>query len=212
MKALQVFNFFFQLNIPPKTSLPSPACSDPGRAILQDSPFPSGMALPYLARLGNLESLYATSPMTPNALGVEPSAFYPLVSFNFHAYKIKFQWYQIIETQRVQSDLVEKIWRYSIMSLSDLLLFVSLNLPDFFFTFFFRFGCCGRCDIFHVKHRYQVSCFTFSLEFKLFIIFVQGYIEIPLVVQTFNKLLLFKQFFSLEKNWPACFPNPFRNR
>ncbi|XP_048753001.2 iroquois-class homeodomain protein IRX-6-like isoform X2 [Ostrea edulis] len=67
-----------QLNIPPKTSLPSPACPDPGRAILQDSPFPTGMAIPYLARLGNLESLYATSPMTPNALGVEPSAFYPL--------------------------------------------------------------------------------------------------------------------------------------
>lgn len=103
------FCFFFQLNIPPKTSLPSPACPDPGRAILQDSPFPTGMAIPYLARLGNLESLYATSPMTPNALGVEPSAFYPLVSFNFHAYKIKFQWYQIMEPQRVQSDLVEKI-------------------------------------------------------------------------------------------------------
>lgn len=68
-----------QLSIPTKTSLPAPVCSDPGRAILHDSPFPTGMAIPYLTRIGNLgDSLYTTSPMTPNALGVEPSAFYPL--------------------------------------------------------------------------------------------------------------------------------------
>lgn len=119
----------FQLNIPPKTSLS--ACTDASRAILHDSPFPTGMAIPYLARIGNLgESLYATSPVTPNALGVEPSAFYPLVSFNFHTYKIKFQWYQIMGP-RVDSDSVEKIGRYSIMRGSDLSLFVSANLRDF---------------------------------------------------------------------------------
>lgn len=119
----------FQLNIPPKTSLS--ACTDSSRAILHDSPFPTGMAIPYLARIGNLgESLYATSPMTPNALGVEPSAFYPLVSFNFHTYKIKFQWYQIMGP-RVDSDSVEKIGRYSIMRGPDLSLFVSANLRDF---------------------------------------------------------------------------------
>lgn len=117
------------MNIPPKTTLS--ACTDASRAILHDSPFPTGMAIPYLARIGNLgESLYATSPVTPNALGVEPSAFYPLVSFNFHTYKIKFQWYQIMGP-RVDSDSVEKIGRYSIMRGSDLSLFVSANLRDF---------------------------------------------------------------------------------
>lgn len=158
------------MNIPPKTSLS--ACTDASRAILHDSPFPTGMAIPYLARIGNLgESLYATSPVTPNALGVEPSAFYPLVSFNFHTYKIKFQWYQIMGP-RVDSDSVEKIGRYSIMRGSDLSLFVSANLRDFSL---FR-SCRVICFVRFFSCKTPVSNIVFHVptELKLVITLFKG--------------------------------------
>ncbi|KAK3085715.1 hypothetical protein FSP39_007742 [Pinctada imbricata] len=70
-----------QLVLPAKAhQASSPPCVDTARAILHDSPFagsgPAGPLFSQFSRMG--QSIYATSPMTPNGLGVEPSAFYPL--------------------------------------------------------------------------------------------------------------------------------------
>lgn len=158
------------MNIPPKTSLS--ACTDASRAILHDSPFPTGMAIPYLARIGNVgESLYATSPVTPNALGVEPSAFYPLVSFNFHTYKIKFQWYQIMGP-RVDSDSVERLGD---IQLWEGLIYHSLCLLIFGIFHFFR-SCRVICFVRFFSCKTPVSNIVFHVptELKLVITLFKG--------------------------------------
>lgn len=186
------------------------ACTDSSRAILHDSPFPTGMAIPYLARIGNLgESLYATSPMTPNALGVEPSAFYPLVSFNFHTYKIKFQWYQIMGP-RVDSDSVEKIGRYSIMRGPDLSLFVSANLRDFS-LFFGRAGWYVSSDFFLVKPQYQISSFMFPLSWSWWL-HCSKVDQILVSFQNFNKLPLFQKINSQLHHLTSFFLKIFEKR
>lgn len=77
------FSFDFQVMLSSKSSHSptAPSTMEQARALLHESGLP---LLHFLPRMNGLpESLYGQGPLTPNGLGVEPSAFYSMVGVAF---------------------------------------------------------------------------------------------------------------------------------